>query len=368
MFKNPTLRYTYAVLTYTIRCGECVACLTEVDCRKCRFCRDMTKYGGRGSLRQKCIRRQCLRYSRILYAEDPLSSKQHVFQEDIAAELRAVGSSLSSLTDSSLDTKSVDDGDDSTSAQLTTKLKSGAKESQLIRTVSKDSTSFKDNDDQSLTHPDEASLEPGIITGINTARTSLPTKKKPGPAKKQKSSGRVGGVKGGGVTKGKTGVQKRRPSKAKTKTRLSASDLDYEGARQVLFQCPCPVQYVCMFVFLLGLLNLWVCMFMFTLLLFASNYTCIVNLSLTLTVFVFRLPLAREIVSHSQTFSWAVATSERKCILHNSVKVWDVCLLPDHIPSIALKSVGYNWHSSKYVFLPLVYVHVDRPVSSVTAL
>ena len=192
----------------------------------------MTKYGGRGSLRQKCIKRQCLRYSRILYAEDPLSSKQHVFQDDIAAELRAVGGSLSSLTDSSLDTQSIDTVDESTSLPLT--LKSGARESQLLQSVCKETTSINDNDYQSLIHSDVAGLEPGTITETTTARTSLPTKKKPGPPKKQKSSGRVGGVKGGGVTKGKTGMQKRRPSKAKTKTRLSASDLDYEG-RQV---CP----------------------------------------------------------------------------------------------------------------------------------
>lgn len=78
------------------RCGECVACLTEVDCCKCRFCRDMPKYGGPGRMRQKCITRQCLRYSRILYAEDPLHSKKKVLQEDIAAELRRVGGDVSS--------------------------------------------------------------------------------------------------------------------------------------------------------------------------------------------------------------------------------------------------------------------------------
>ena len=75
------------------RCGECEACLTEVDCRKCRFCRDMPKYGGPGRMRQKCIKRQCLRLSKILYVADPLHDKKMVLQHDIAAELEAVGGS-----------------------------------------------------------------------------------------------------------------------------------------------------------------------------------------------------------------------------------------------------------------------------------
>lgn len=77
------------------RCGECVACLTVTDCTKCRFCKDMRKYGGPGRMRQKCIKRQCLRFSRILYAEDPLNKKkgthQVAFQQDVIAELKALG-------------------------------------------------------------------------------------------------------------------------------------------------------------------------------------------------------------------------------------------------------------------------------------
>ena len=78
---------------HTRRCGECPACLLEDDCGKCRFCRDMRKFGGLGRLRQKCIKRQCYRFSRLLYSEDPLLSGHGlVLQEDVAAELKALGS------------------------------------------------------------------------------------------------------------------------------------------------------------------------------------------------------------------------------------------------------------------------------------
>ena len=73
------------------RCGSCAACLCEEDCKKCRFCKDMPKYGGQGRMRQKCIKRQCHKLSRILYAEDPLHSKSRKLHEDIAAELKKVG-------------------------------------------------------------------------------------------------------------------------------------------------------------------------------------------------------------------------------------------------------------------------------------
>ena len=52
----------------------------------------MPKYGGPGKARQKCIKRQCLRLSRILYTEDPLQSgSSPALQQDMAAELMAVG-------------------------------------------------------------------------------------------------------------------------------------------------------------------------------------------------------------------------------------------------------------------------------------
>ena len=45
-------------------------------------------------MRQKCIKRQCLKCSKILYAEDPLHSKKKVLHHDIAAELKAVGGDI----------------------------------------------------------------------------------------------------------------------------------------------------------------------------------------------------------------------------------------------------------------------------------
>ena len=73
------------------RCGECSSCLIEEDCRACRFCKDMRKFGGPGKLRQKCIARQCIKLSRVLYTEDPLVSRGETqLQEDMKTELERV--------------------------------------------------------------------------------------------------------------------------------------------------------------------------------------------------------------------------------------------------------------------------------------
>ncbi|KAL9185901.1 hypothetical protein ACHAXT_003678 [Thalassiosira profunda] len=40
------------------RCGECLAC-TRDDCGACRYCLDMPKFGGPGSLKQACVERTC---------------------------------------------------------------------------------------------------------------------------------------------------------------------------------------------------------------------------------------------------------------------------------------------------------------------
>ena len=40
-------------------CGKCEGCLYPNDCRKCKYCKDMKRYGGRGKLRRRCIARQC---------------------------------------------------------------------------------------------------------------------------------------------------------------------------------------------------------------------------------------------------------------------------------------------------------------------
>ena len=77
------------------RCGECNACLMDFDCGSCRFCKDMRKYGGPGRLRQKCITRQCIKLSRVLYTEDPLVSRGEAqMQEEMKFELERVLISL----------------------------------------------------------------------------------------------------------------------------------------------------------------------------------------------------------------------------------------------------------------------------------
>ena len=70
-----------------------------MDCRRCRFCKDLPKYGGPGKVRQKCIARQCLRRSKILYTEESLQAGRPVLQEDMAAELRALGISIPQIND-----------------------------------------------------------------------------------------------------------------------------------------------------------------------------------------------------------------------------------------------------------------------------
>jgi hypothetical protein len=40
-------------------CGTCPACKVKDDCRTCKFCLDMKRYGGPNKLRKKCRLRQC---------------------------------------------------------------------------------------------------------------------------------------------------------------------------------------------------------------------------------------------------------------------------------------------------------------------
>ncbi len=141
----------------------------------------MTKYGGRGSLRQKCIKRQCLRYSRILHAEDPVHSKSApVIQEEVVAELRAVGGNPSSPTRS---------------------------EDQMID-VERPDVHFR-----MVAEPTEEEYLPPLA------------KKKASIVRKGKNPGK-GGVAKGGI-KGKPGG-KGRTVKQKKKTRLSTSDFDFD--------------------------------------------------------------------------------------------------------------------------------------------
>ena len=207
------------------RCGECSGCLTVTDCRKCRFCRDMPKYGGPGRQRQKCIKRQCLRYSRILYTDDPLHNKAAVMQDEMVAELKAAGSSLpepggpeaAAMTESGVADTAVNES-------------SGAGSGGVPRSQAQALEGFEDL----AATPRAAALKQ--MTPVSSA------KKKPvsGGASAPSSAkrGRVGGKAGGGGGKGR-----RRPgrppaggsktgAKKPTRTRLSISDFD--GVTQVL--------------------------------------------------------------------------------------------------------------------------------------
>lgn len=42
-----------------ICCGNCVGCLAP-DCKNCRFCHDMKRYGGPGRLKKACSNRNCV--------------------------------------------------------------------------------------------------------------------------------------------------------------------------------------------------------------------------------------------------------------------------------------------------------------------
>ncbi|PIK62821.1 putative CXXC-type zinc finger protein 1 [Apostichopus japonicus] len=55
------------------RCGECEACLRS-DCGKCDFCLDMKKFGGPGKIRQKCRKRQCLKYGNKTFMKHTLKT------------------------------------------------------------------------------------------------------------------------------------------------------------------------------------------------------------------------------------------------------------------------------------------------------
>ncbi len=72
------------------RCGECEACLNTVDCRNCRFCKDMPKYGGPGRARQKCIKRQCLYLSKILQQEIERSGGASMLEEIMASSSSSI--------------------------------------------------------------------------------------------------------------------------------------------------------------------------------------------------------------------------------------------------------------------------------------
>ena len=41
------------------RCGKCAGC-TATECAQCKYCLDKPKYGGRGTLKKSCIKRECI--------------------------------------------------------------------------------------------------------------------------------------------------------------------------------------------------------------------------------------------------------------------------------------------------------------------
>ncbi len=180
------------------RCGECVACLTETDCRKCRFCKDMPKYGGPGRMRQKCIKRQCLKLSKILYAEDPLYSKSKVLQQDIYAELRAVGG----------DVVEQFKGKDPTTISSS---------SSYVPSSSTDVTKLDADSSVRFTMMSDQPLGAGLVR-------LPPTSQKAKPQAKRKPGKRLGG---GGQRQSQQGGRRRGGGRGrKTRTRLSTSDFD----------------------------------------------------------------------------------------------------------------------------------------------
>ena len=42
---------------------ECSACMLTTDCMKCIYCKDKPKYGGKGTMKQACVKRKCLMVS-----------------------------------------------------------------------------------------------------------------------------------------------------------------------------------------------------------------------------------------------------------------------------------------------------------------
>jgi len=64
------------------RCFKCESCM-KTDCRKCSHCKDMKKYGGRGTKKQSCVTRpKCLQY---LYFEYK-NKKRHSSQSPMIAK------------------------------------------------------------------------------------------------------------------------------------------------------------------------------------------------------------------------------------------------------------------------------------------
>jgi len=57
--KSPSKRMQSGNRRRRVRCKTCEACLGG-DCKQCVYCKDMTKYGGPGRMKQTCEKRRCL--------------------------------------------------------------------------------------------------------------------------------------------------------------------------------------------------------------------------------------------------------------------------------------------------------------------
>ena len=61
--KSPTMKRqkseTFNRRLRRVRCKNCEACLLG-DCKQCVYCKDMTRYGGPGRMKQSCEKRRCL--------------------------------------------------------------------------------------------------------------------------------------------------------------------------------------------------------------------------------------------------------------------------------------------------------------------
>jgi len=64
--------------TRRLRCGTCDGCLAT-NCGKCKFCLDMTQFGGKSTLRRPCISRICNNYKDI-------GGKKKVAKKDIVGK------------------------------------------------------------------------------------------------------------------------------------------------------------------------------------------------------------------------------------------------------------------------------------------
>ena len=72
------------------RCENCVGCKSS-DCKTCRFCLDKPKYGGKGTLKQGCVKRRCTTIGKLSHSISPklvvkelfVTAQDKKFKQDI---------------------------------------------------------------------------------------------------------------------------------------------------------------------------------------------------------------------------------------------------------------------------------------------